>query len=109
MAYPAIKLETRPLPSFYSKLTAGQPSHRSHTARKVLNCFWLSASGLINNGGESKGSLRSVPTPYAAVVNKRAGGMGMIVGRKAFQRPSPTGVDHTPFHALDVVHWIKDV
>jgi class I fructose-bisphosphate aldolase len=49
--------------------------------------------GLINSGGESKGSGDLVQAVRTAVVNKRAGGMGLIVGRKAFQRPLEDGVE----------------
>jgi class I fructose-bisphosphate aldolase len=48
--------------------------------------------GLINSGGESKGSSDLQEAVTTAVVNKRAGGMGLILGRKAFQRPFNDGV-----------------
>ncbi len=48
--------------------------------------------GLINSGGESKGSSDLADAVRTAVINKRAGGTGLISGRKAFQRPMAEGV-----------------
>jgi class I fructose-bisphosphate aldolase len=47
---------------------------------------------LINSGGESKGDSDLAQAVRTAVINKRAGGSGLIVGRKAFQRPMSDGV-----------------
>jgi len=56
----------------------------------VLNCY-SGKIGLINSGGASgKNDFGEAAT--TAVINKRAGGMGLISGRKAFQRPMPEGV-----------------
>jgi class I fructose-bisphosphate aldolase len=49
--------------------------------------------GLINSGGESKGASDLADAVTTAVVNKRAGGMGLILGRKAFQRPMKEGIE----------------
>ena len=49
--------------------------------------------GLINSGGESKGASDLAEAVRTAVINKRAGGMGLISGRKAFQRPTAEGVE----------------
>jgi class I fructose-bisphosphate aldolase len=49
--------------------------------------------GLINSGGESKGASDLQEAVETAVINKRAGGMGLILGRKAFQRPYKEGVE----------------
>ena len=49
--------------------------------------------GLINSGGESKGASDLADAVRTAVINKRAGGMGLISGRKAFQRPTSEGVE----------------
>ena len=49
--------------------------------------------GLINCGGESKGASDLAEAVRTAVINKRAGGMGLITGRKAFQRPMSEGVE----------------
>jgi class I fructose-bisphosphate aldolase len=48
---------------------------------------------LINSGGDSKGSSDMADAVRTAVINKRAGGMGLISGRKAFQRPLKEGVE----------------
>ncbi|MBE2295684.1 MAG: class I fructose-bisphosphate aldolase [Phycisphaerales bacterium] len=58
---------------------------------QVANCY-LGRAGLINSGGESKGAGDLEAAVTTAVVNKRAGGMGLISGRKAFQRPMSEGV-----------------
>jgi class I fructose-bisphosphate aldolase len=49
--------------------------------------------GLINSGGESKGASDLADAVRTAVINKRAGGIGLISGRKAFQRPMPEGIE----------------
>ena len=49
--------------------------------------------GLINSGGESKGASDLAEAVRTAVINKRAGGIGLISGRKAFQRPMSEGVE----------------
>jgi class I fructose-bisphosphate aldolase len=58
----------------------------------VLNCY-SGRIGLINSGGESKGASDLADSVRTAVINKRAGGMGLILGRKAFQRPMKEGVE----------------
>jgi class I fructose-bisphosphate aldolase len=58
---------------------------------QVANCF-MGRAGLINSGGAS-GSNDFAEAAITAVINKRAGGMGLISGRKAFQRPLKEGVD----------------
>ena len=52
----------------------------------------MGRQGLINSGGESKGQSDMAEAVATAVINKRAGGMGLISGRKAFQRPMDEGV-----------------
>jgi fructose-bisphosphate aldolase, class I len=59
---------------------------------QVLNCY-AGRIGLINSGGESKGASDLADAVRTAVINKRAGGLGLISGRKAFQRPFKEGVD----------------
>jgi len=59
---------------------------------QVANCF-MGRSGLINSGGESKGASDLAEAVRTAVVNKRGGGMGLISGRKAFQRPMSEGIE----------------
>jgi class I fructose-bisphosphate aldolase len=62
------------------------------TRYQVANCY-MGRIGLINSGGESKGAGDLAAAVKTAVVNKRAGGMGLISGRKAFQRPRAEGAD----------------
>ena len=73
----------------YDKLTT---SHPIDLARyQVANCY-MGRAGLINSGGASSGASDLAEAVRTAVVNKRAGGMGLISGRKAFQRPMKEGV-----------------
>jgi fructose-bisphosphate aldolase, class I len=74
----------------YEQLTSGHPIDL--TRYQILNCY-NGRVGLINSGGESKGESDMVEAVSTAVINKRAGGMGLILGRKAFQRPFAEGVD----------------
>jgi fructose-bisphosphate aldolase, class I len=67
---------------------------------QVVNCY-MGRAGLINSGGESKGTSDLTDAVRTAVINKRAGGMGLILGRKAFQRPMKEGVD--------LLHAVQDV
>ncbi len=60
--------------------------------QQVANCY-MGKIGLINSGGGSKGSSDKADAVRTAVINKRAGGSGLILGRKAFQRPMAEGVD----------------
>jgi class I fructose-bisphosphate aldolase len=73
----------------YEKLSSDHPIDL--TRYQVLNCY-SGRVGLINSGGESKGESDLVEAVTTAVINKRAGGMGLILGRKAFQRPFEEGV-----------------
>ena len=59
---------------------------------QLMNCY-MGRVGLINSGGESKGASDLADALETAVINKRAGGMGLILGRKAFQRPMNQGVE----------------
>jgi class I fructose-bisphosphate aldolase len=73
----------------YSELTPGD--HPIELTRyQVANCF-MGRSGLINSGGAS-GKDDFHQAVRTAVINKRAGGMGLITGRKAFQRPMSEGI-----------------
>ena len=74
----------------YDKLTSDHPIDL--TRYQVLNCY-SGRVGLINSGGESLGDSDMKEAVITAVVNKRAGGMGLILGRKAFQRPFNEGID----------------
>lgn len=77
-------------PLVYSKLTTDHPIDL--TRYQVANCY-MGRSGLINSGGESKGASDLADAVRTAVINKRAGGTGLISGRKAFQRPMKDGVN----------------
>ncbi|HET6875691.1 MAG TPA: fructose-bisphosphate aldolase, partial [Acidimicrobiales bacterium] len=76
-------------PLVYSELTTDNPIDL--TRWQVVNCY-MGRVPLINSGGESKGSGDLAQAVRTAVINKRAGGSGLIVGRKAFQRPLSEGV-----------------
>lgn len=76
-------------PKVYSELTTDHPIDL--TRYQVANCY-MGRVGLINSGGESKGATDLQEAVITAVVNKRAGGMGLISGRKAFQKPVKEGV-----------------
>jgi class I fructose-bisphosphate aldolase len=72
----------------YTQLTTDHPIDL--TRYQVLNCY-SGRAGLINSGGESKGASDTADAVRTAVINKRAGGTGLISGRKAFQRPMKEG------------------
>ncbi len=73
----------------YEKLTSDHPIDLCRY--QVANCY-MGRAGLINSGGASSGASDMAEAVMTAVVNKRAGGMGLISGRKAFQRPIHEGV-----------------
>jgi class I fructose-bisphosphate aldolase len=73
----------------YTELTSDHPIDLCRY--QVANCY-MGRMGLINSGGESKGAADLQSAVATAVINKRAGGMGLISGRKAFQRPMKEGV-----------------
>jgi class I fructose-bisphosphate aldolase len=77
-------------PIVYDKLTTDNPIDL--TRYQVANCY-MGRVGLINSGGESKGATDLGEAVTTAVINKRAGGMGLISGRKAFQKPMKEGVE----------------
>ncbi|MHB8288784.1 MAG: class I fructose-bisphosphate aldolase [Acidimicrobiales bacterium] len=77
-------------PLVYSQLTTDHPIDL--TRWQVVNAY-MGRIGLINSGGESGGSGDLAQAVRTAVVNKRAGGMGLIVGRKSFQRPLEDGIE----------------
>lgn len=74
----------------YTDLTSEHPIDLCRY--QVANCY-MGRAGLINSGGESKGASDLADAVRTAVINKRAGGMGLISGRKAFQRPMKEGVE----------------
>jgi len=88
----------------YTDLTSNHPIDL--TRYQVANCF-MGRAGLINSGGESKGESDLKEAVTTAVINKRAGGMGLISGRKAFQRPLAEGV--RLLNAIQDVYLSKDI
>jgi class I fructose-bisphosphate aldolase len=74
----------------YDSLTTDHPIDL--TRYQLLNCY-AGRSPLINSGGESKGAGDFAEAVRTAIINKRAGGTGLISGRKAFQRPMAEGID----------------
>jgi class I fructose-bisphosphate aldolase len=88
----------------YTELTSDHPIDLCRY--QVANCY-MGRSGLINSGGESKGAGDLQNAVMTAVINKRAGGMGLISGRKAFQRPMPEGVGL--LQAIQEVYLSKEV
>ena len=91
-------------PLVYSQLTTDHPIDL--TRWQVVNCY-AGRVGLINSGGESKGADDLAQAVRTAVINKRAGGTGLIVGRKAFQRPLDEGA--ALIHAIQDVYLNPDV
>ena len=77
-------------PKMYSDLSSDHPIDL--TRYQVANCY-MGRAGLINSGGASGGASDKADAVRTAVINKRAGGMGLISGRKAFQRPMNEGVE----------------
>jgi fructose-bisphosphate aldolase, class I len=88
----------------YSELTSDHPIDL--TRYQVANCY-MGRAGLINSGGASAGESDLKEAVKTAVINKRAGGMGLISGRKAFQRPLKEGVGL--LNAIQDVYLSKDV
>jgi class I fructose-bisphosphate aldolase len=88
----------------YTELTSDHPIDLCRY--QVANCY-MGRSGLINSGGESKGAGDLANAVTTAVINKRAGGMGLISGRKAFQRPMKEGI--ALLNAIQDVYLSKDI
>lgn len=76
------------------------------TRYQVANCY-MGRAGLINSGGESKGASDLAEAVTTAIINKRAGGTGLISGRKAFQRPMKEGVEI--LNAIQDVYLSKEI
>src|SRR5262252_381947 len=88
----------------YSDLTTAHPIDL--TRYQVANCY-MGRAGLINSGGESAGESDLKEAVKTAVINKRAGGTGLISGRKAFQRPMAEGVGL--LNAIQDVYLAKEI
>ncbi|MGD1841405.1 MAG: class I fructose-bisphosphate aldolase [Thermonemataceae bacterium] len=88
----------------YDELTSTHPIDLCRY--QVANCY-MGRAGLINSGGASKGDSDKADAIRTAVINKRAGGTGLIMGRKAFQRPMQEGV--TLLNAVQDVYLAKEI
>lgn len=88
----------------YTELSSEHPIDL--TRYQVANCY-MGRAGLINSGGASSGESDLAEAVKTAVINKRAGGMGLISGRKAFQRPMKDGVGI--LNAIQDVYLSKQV
>jgi class I fructose-bisphosphate aldolase len=105
--YNALNIESgygKTNPKVYTDLTSDNPIDL--VRYQVANCF-MGRCGLINSGGESKGAGDLADAVRTAVINKRGGGMGLISGRKAFQRPTAEGVEL--LNAIQDVYLSKEV
>ena len=88
----------------YSDLTSDHPIDLCRY--QVANCY-MGRAGLINSGGASSGASDMAEAVTTAVINKRAGGMGLISGRKAFQRPMKEGAEI--LNAIQDVYLDRDI
>ncbi len=88
----------------YSELTSDHPIDLCRY--QVVNCY-MGRAGLINSGGASSGASDLADAVATAVINKRAGGMGLISGRKAFQRPMAEGAEL--LNAIQDVYLDEDI
>ena len=87
----------------YDKLATDHPIEWNRY--QVANCY-MGRVGLINSGGETGGNDLA-DAVKAAVINKRSGGMGLILGRKAFKKPTPEGI--RILNAVQDVYLSKDI
>lgn len=88
----------------YEKLTTDHPID---LCRYQVANNYMGRVGLINSGGESKGATDLAEAVTTAVINKRAGGMGLITGRKAFQKPMNEGIEL--LNTIQDVYLDKDI
>ena len=88
----------------YTELTT---EHPIDLCRYQVANNYMGRVGLINSGGESHGASDLKDAVVTAVINKRAGGMGLISGRKAFQRPMKDGVEL--LHSIQDIYLDKDI
>jgi class I fructose-bisphosphate aldolase len=88
----------------YQELTSNHPIDLCRY--QVVNCY-MGRVGLINSGGASAGETDVAEAVRTAIINKRAGGMGLISGRKAFQRPMEQGI--ALLHAIQDVYLDPDI
>lgn len=102
--YVSLDFKSKPKAEAYAKLVPPHPIE--WTRWQVANCY-MGRVGLINSGGESKGASDLAQAVRTAVINKRAGGMGLISGRKAFQKPMEEGI--ALLHLVQDVYLTKEV
>ena len=88
----------------YTELSSAHPIDMCRY--QIVNGY-MGRVGLINSGGESLGASDMKDAVVTAVVNKRAGGMGLISGRKAFQRPMKEGIEL--LNTIQDVYLDKDI
>ena len=91
-------------PKVYDELTTDHPIDL--TRYQLINCY-MGRIGLINSGGASAGESDLAEAVQTAVINKRAGGSGLISGRKAFQRPMNEGIEL--LNAIQDVYMTEEV
>lgn len=91
-------------PKMYNELTS---SHPIDLCRYQVANSYMGRVGLINSGGESKGESDMKEAVITAIINKRAGGMGLISGRKAFQKTMNQGIEL--LHAIQDVYLDKSI
>lgn len=91
-------------PKMYQQLTTAHPIDLCRY--QVANCY-MGRVGLINSGGASQGALDLAEIVKMAVINKRAGGAGLITGRRAFQRPMKDGI--ALLNAVQDVYLTKEI
>lgn len=91
-------------PLMYNQLSTDHPIDLCRY--QVANCY-MGRAGLINSGGESKGASDLADSVKNAVINKRAGGSGLILGRRAFQRPFAEGVEF--LQTIQDVYLAKEI
>ena len=91
-------------PKMYEQLTTAHPIDLCRY--QVANCY-MGKVGMINSGGASQGAHDLEEAIRTAVINKRAGGMGLITGRKAFQKPMQEGI--TLLHTVQDVYLSEEI
>ena len=101
--FPAVNF-AKSHPKMYSELSSDHPIDLCRY--QVANCY-MGRAGLINSGGDSKGESDKLEAVRTAVINKRAGGTGLIMGRKAFQRPMEDGI--VLLNAVQDVYLAKEI
>jgi class I fructose-bisphosphate aldolase len=106
--YKALNKDKKNYGKYHDKMYTDLSSdHPIDLCRYQIANNYMGRIGLINSGGESKGASDLADAVRTAVINKRAGGMGLISGRKAFQRPMKEGV--ALLNSIQDVYLCQDV